>query len=49
LEASYGERSELALPLSEAVLPGNALKPWEDHFPERRDRALWDIIRVKKL
>lgn len=31
------------------VLPGQALKAWEDHFPERRDRALWDIIRVRKL
>jgi len=33
----------------EAVLSGNALKPWEGAFPQRRDRALWDILRVRKL
>lgn len=33
----------------EDILSGHALKSWEPHFPERRDRALWDIIRVRKL
>jgi len=31
------------------VLSGRALREWEDRFPQRRDRALWDILRVKKL
>lgn len=33
----------------DAVLSGRALKTWETCYPERRDRALWDIIRVKRL
>ncbi|MGC4014260.1 MAG: fused MFS/spermidine synthase [Luteolibacter sp.] len=31
------------------VLSGRALREWEAEFPQRRDRALWDILRVRKL
>lgn len=31
------------------VLSGCYLYPWLEKFPERRDRALWENIRVKKL
>jgi len=33
----------------EDVLSGCYLHPWLEKFPERRDRALWENIRVKKL
>ena len=31
------------------VLSGRSLRTWEPLFPQRRDRALWDILRVRKL
>ncbi|MEI7928966.1 MAG: methyltransferase domain-containing protein [Verrucomicrobiales bacterium] len=31
------------------VLSGRHLHSWLEKFPERRDRALWENIRVKKL
>lgn len=31
------------------VLPGSALTPWADRFPEASDRKLWKILKVRKL
>lgn len=31
------------------VLPGKALPPWLASFSQRRDRALWELLRVRKL
>lgn len=57
LKTSFPMLRSVTTPLSlnetlvagEDVLSGCYLYPWLEKFPERRDRVLWENIRIKKL